>query len=149
MHSFSPGRPKELKSHFLASAMSFAQPSTIFRQKVFRQLNGFNEQYRHLSDFDFYFRSILAGYKFALLEGKSVCGFRISSEQISRSIKEVKKEIEQVHQDFPKPTMKDLWFTGLWKIRNWPNYLIRLLRYKVMTDKFRYVRTTDVYGEED
>jgi glycosyltransferase involved in cell wall biosynthesis len=149
LHSFSPGRPKELKSHFLASEMSFAQPSAIFRQKVFRQLNGFNEQYRHNSDFDFYFRSILAGYEFARLEGKSVCGFRISSTQISRKRNEVENEIEQVHQNYPRPAMKDLWLTGLWKIHNWPNYLIRLLRYKVMTDHYGFVRTTDVYGEQD
>lgn len=149
MHSFFPGRPKELKSHFLAFEMSFAQPSAIFRQKVFRQLDGFNDHYHHLSDFDYYFRAILAGYKFAMLDGKPVCGFRISPSQISRKRKEVNKEIEQVHQNYAKPTIGDLWHTGLWKIRNWPNYFIRLLRYKVLTGKYRYVRTSDMYGEDE
>jgi glycosyltransferase involved in cell wall biosynthesis len=147
LHSYSPGKPRELKSHFLASQMSFAQPSAIFRQNVFRQLNGFSEQYRHISDFDFYLRSIMAGFKFAMLEGNPVCSFRVSSSQISQSIGQVKMELNQIRRDYPKPSMKDLWVTSSWKIRNLPNYLIRFLRHRVMAGKYKYVRTTDVWPD--
>jgi glycosyltransferase involved in cell wall biosynthesis len=149
IHSFTPGRPKELKSHFLTSEMSFAQPTAIFRRNVFEQLGGFNEQYQHVSDFDFFFRAINAGFKFAMLEGKSVSGFRTSPTQISRKIEQVQKEIKLVHQVYAQPTIKDRWVTGLWKIRNWPNYLIRLLRYKVLTGKLKIARTSEIYGDED
>ncbi len=148
LHSFSPGRPKELRSHFLKFEMSFAQPSSIFRKDVFRRLNGFNEQYQLLGDFDFYFRSILAGDKFAMLEGKSVCGYRISATQISRNRTQRNKEIVQAHQYYPRPTLMDLWPTWRWRIRNWPNYVIRLFRYKTMNSQFRFVRSTEVYGDE-
>ncbi len=149
MHSFSPGRPKELKSHFLASEMSFTQPAAIFRKKVFLELNGFDEIYNLTSDFDFFFRSIISGHKFAMLDGKSVCGFRISSTQFSQKTKMMQEQTKQVCQKYGKPTLKDYWFTGLWKFRNWPNYLIRLLRYEVMTNKYRFVRTTDIYSDEE
>jgi len=149
LHSYSPGRPNELRSQLLVSSLPFAQPAAIFRKKVYKQLDGFDERYNLTSDHDFYLRSTLAGFKFAMLKGKSVCGFRISSTQLSQKTIMMREQTKQVCQKYGKPTFKDYWLTGLWKIRNWPNYLIRLLRYKVMIGKYGLLRTTDVFSKKE
>jgi glycosyltransferase involved in cell wall biosynthesis len=149
LHSYLPGYPNELRSQFLTSDLSFAQPASIFQRQVFSQLNGFDEQYNLTSDLDFYIRSVFAGYKFAMLEGRTVCGFRISSLQLSQQTNKMKAQNDQVRQKYSKATIKDFWVTRIWKMRNWPNYLIRLLRYKVLTGTYRFVKSTDVYNYEN
>ena len=148
LHSFLPGRPSELNSHFRSFQFSFTQPAAIFRKMVFVELNGFDEKYNLTSDFDFYFRSIIHGHQFAMLEGKSVSCFRISATQFSQRTQKMKEQTNQVCQKFGKPTLKDYLITGAWKFRNWQNYLIRLLRYQVLNGKYRFVRTTDVSSDE-
>jgi len=148
IHSFWPGKPSELRSCFLTSQISFVQPAAIFRNKVFSQLNGFNEEFTMASDLDFYFRAIMQGYQFAMLKGKTVCGFRITSTQLSQNTSKMKDQANQVSRKFGKPSIRDYWSTSLWKIRNWPNYLMRLLRFKALTTKYGFVHTIDIYKPE-
>jgi glycosyltransferase involved in cell wall biosynthesis len=143
LHSYLPGRPNELRSQFITSQLSFAQPASIFRKNVFERLNGFDEKYDLIADLDFFLQSVMIGCKFVMLEGKSVCGFRISHQQLSQQLEKMNAQNKQVREKYGKPTLKDLWLTGVWRFRNWPNYLIRILRHHTMVGRYRLVKTSD------
>lgn len=144
IHSYLPGYPNELFSQFKSSQLSFAQPASIFKKEVFKQLSGFDEEYKLASDLDFFLRSIFNSRKFAYLKGSPVCCFRVSLTQLSQQKELAKMENDSIRRKYGKPSMTDLWFTSIWRFRNWPNYLIRLFRYRTIKGKFTYVRTLDL-----
>jgi hypothetical protein len=78
-----------------------------------------------------------------MLGGKPVCAFRISRQQLSQQLEKMISQNKQVRERYGKPTLKDWWHTGVWRFRNWPNYLIRILRYKTMAGRYRLVKTSD------
>jgi GT2 family glycosyltransferase len=67
-----------------AGYMPFCQPAAIFRRRVFEHLNGLSEDYRNISDLDFFRRAAAAGFRFARLTGPSVAAFRVHPGQLTQ-----------------------------------------------------------------
>lgn len=85
IYSFTPPQPSQLISIFKAGTVSlgFAQQSAIFRNSLYRKLQGFNEDYRLGSDKEFYFRAIKLDATFEFMSGLPVTCFRIHKNQLS------------------------------------------------------------------
>ena len=87
---FEKKAPKEkyLGDIFSLGVMPFAQPGTLFRRSVFEQLQGFSVKYRYCSDFDFFLRAFLQGFRFAYYRRSPIAAFRIHAEQFSHTMAE-------------------------------------------------------------
>ncbi len=143
LHSYLPGRPSELRTQFLNSQLSFGQPAAVFRGAVFADLGGFDAQYKFAADLDFFLRALLAGKRFSMLPGLSVAAFRVHSSQLSASVAQHVAEtrlIQARHGAHGSRTSPDV---VRWRLRNLPNYALRLLRHFVLTGKVRRVRTLE------
>lgn len=82
---------------WLSGIAANAQPGTIFSQKAFAELGGFDSSLRHCADFDFWVRAIQAGYAMEYYP-KTVACFRVHGAQISGVRHEVEAEIQKVNK---------------------------------------------------
>lgn len=130
LYSFRSAPPNLLAGLFRQGIMGFAQPATIFRREVFEASKGFNEEFRSIADFDFFFRAIKAGKNFVSLAMPTVTAFRIHHRQLSY------REMEVTHQEKKKlfasagdtAGFADPMAGILWRVSNISSYLMRLLR---------------------
>lgn len=130
LYSFSSASPALLTGLFRKGIMGFAQPSAIFRQDVFNALRGFSEDYRHVSDCDFFSRALKAGKVFARLAFPSVCAFRLHRNQLHHQEAEVvRQEINLLLASYGRTGwLGSLSSLVVWRIQNMPNYAIRCFR---------------------
>jgi glycosyltransferase involved in cell wall biosynthesis len=125
-----PSRISGLLRH---SIIGFAQPASIFRANVFRELGGFDEQYRHISDYDFFFRLIDSGHPVAKLGLPTVAAFRLHTSQLSaRESTVVKDELKLFRQVASvRMSAHSLFDLFCWRLQNCSNYLWRVLQQRV------------------
>lgn len=148
VYSLAAAKPAHLLPLFRKRCMGFAQQSAIFRRRAYEQLQGFDESFVYRADGDFYVRALLAGLRFAHLEGPSVACFRLHEKQFSnRGLELTEVEAERI---FNTPQMKagitdGLIFTG-WRLMNLPHYLIRILRESLLANRFRVPRSIETYS---
>lgn len=85
---FEKKAPKEkyLSDIFSLGIMPFAQPGTLFRRRVFEQLQGFSLNYRYCSDFDFFLRAFLQNFRFAYYRRSPTAAFRVHDAQFSHTM---------------------------------------------------------------
>lgn len=147
LHSFSPAHPDKLISIFRCGGFGFAQQSAIFRTHVFNDLNGFDEKFSLNADADFYWRATERGFRFAYLQGSSVACFRLSRTQLSNKQAQVMRNQKQMLQDVHKASKstKDKVNLYCWKIRNIPQYLIRVCRRYVLSGRITLPRSIEPY----
>lgn len=82
-----------LNEMFASGIMPFGQPGTLFRRCVWSQLNKFHEKYLYASDFDFFMRALLAGFRFKYYSTEALAGFREHNNQMShRRLSELQSE---------------------------------------------------------
>lgn len=147
IHSYTPGYPSELLSQLLGSQLSFAQPTAIFTRQLFDELGGFSEQYRLASDLDFFSRALLAKKRISRLSGSTVACFRIHRQQSSQDIESIREETRLIRRHLASSERLPALDTVRWRIRNTPNYVIRILRHWVLGGRLGIVRTMDVADE--
>lgn len=111
--------------------IGFAQPAAIFRRDTFVEIGGFDEGYRHIADYDFFFRLTFSGRKLAKLPHPSVAAFRLHPEQLStREAPVVREELNRFRQAHgPNASGRSFYDTLLWRLQNCPVYLRRLIRH--------------------
>lgn len=111
--------------------IGFAQPAAIFRRDAFVEVGGFDEQYRHIADYDFFFRLTFSGGELARLSNPSVAGFRLHAAQLStREANVVTQELNRFRQAHgPDVSKRSFCDTLLWRFQNCPVYLQRLIRH--------------------
>lgn len=141
VHSYTPGYPRELLSQFLHSQLSFAQPAAIFTRHLFDELGGFSEEYKLASDLDFFLRAVLAKKRFSMLTGSTVACFRIHQKQASQNIEKLRAETKDIQNRHVSSDRSATFDTLRWRIRNIPNYLVRILRHWSLSGRLRIVRT--------
>lgn len=113
-----------------AGYLPFCQPAAMFRRTAFAALNGFDEQYRAASDFDFFYRAALLNLRFKRLDFQPVVAFRLHSSQISSQ----QPELDRIEKKSIKTRFKigsgvrEKSALRLWQFSNIPWYLCRLLR---------------------
>jgi glycosyltransferase involved in cell wall biosynthesis len=113
---------------FRAGIMGFAQPATIMRQKVFVELGGFNEEYRHISDFELFDRAYQAGYAFVQY-AQAVAAFRVHAGQISSAHDQVSAEKQQLFTaKMAHNKCNGIFSQILWRVYNAPYYASRAYR---------------------
>ena len=137
LYSFAPPQPSRLISVFRTSALGFAQQSVIFRDRLYHNLQGFNEDYRFNSDKDFYFRALHFGASFVFLPSLSVACFRLHENQLSnKQAKLMQVEGKKIKAELAKDTSFYDWIVMTqWKFTNIPHYLLRFLRQSLLSDR--------------
>jgi len=130
LFSFYPAKPSWLNHLFRSGLMGFAQPAAIFRNEVFRTLRGFNEEFRSISDFDFFWRAIRADHVFKQLPSPTVSGFRLHKNQLSNRESALTRKEKESLLTFSTnpPNLKSRIILTLWRIRNANHYFLRFLR---------------------
>jgi glycosyltransferase involved in cell wall biosynthesis len=144
IYSFNAIKPEQLLSLFKMGVFGFAQPAAIFRSQVYKQLDGFNENYCFSADADFYIRALQSNFRFLRLPGSSVACFRIHKNQLSN------RYAQQMHFESQKITT--LGITNLidfitflqWRISNVPHYLLRLLRQSLLSEKITITKSMKI-----
>jgi glycosyltransferase involved in cell wall biosynthesis len=110
--------------------LGFAQPAAIFRRSIFTELGGFDERYRHIADYDLFYRLALAGYPLAKLRRPAVAAFRVHESQISEREAATMREEMKVHRKAlnirtsPRSVLDVL----CWRLQNFPIYVWRLMK---------------------
>lgn len=121
--------PALLLGLFQCGVGGFAQPAVMFSATAFRELGGFDERFRLISDFDFFSRMSFGRYAFARLERPAVASFRRHAGQLSTSQAEaMKQEMKLWHQTRdPNDSIWD-WLSLLtWRLQNSSCYAWRVV----------------------
>ena len=130
----------------------FAQPGTIFSRKLFRDLNGFNEQFKFSADFDFFIRAYQQKSIFIKHIGYTVAAFRLHSDQLTQEHKLTMEK--EVQRSFDKISKRTSWFnrkcakTAI-RIQNLPNYIVRILRYYKLCNVVSIPKSMSIINNED
>lgn len=83
MFCWKPSPVQLLGIHFAQGVFPFSQPGTLFRRNVWESIHAFNENYKYVSDMDFFIRCHQKGFKFAQYTRKPLAAFRMHPSQLS------------------------------------------------------------------
>jgi glycosyltransferase involved in cell wall biosynthesis len=122
--------PFRLAGMFRRDHMGFQPAAAIFRRSVFHELGGFDEQYRLIADYDFFYRLTISGHKLGRVEPPSVAAFRTHASQLSsREAGNMKSELRLFRRAMKVRSLpSDLFDVFCWRLQNSPMYLWRLMR---------------------
>jgi len=131
LHSWSSAHRHQLRPLFARGTMPIPQQGTLFRRSVAKKLGGFSLQYKYASDFDFFLRAEVAGFRFARLSRPRIGAFRILARQLSQRKSaelrlEVLSSVEQCALDVPRIQMSYNFM--VFRCRNWDSYVLRGIR---------------------
>jgi glycosyltransferase involved in cell wall biosynthesis len=122
--------PSRLPGMFRRGRLGFKQPAAIFRKSAFQELGEFDERYRLISDYDFFYRATFSGYVHAHLRGPAVAAFRLHSSQLSEREAANMSEEMRLFQEAQnvKASFGDLFDVLYWRLQNSATYVWRLAR---------------------
>jgi glycosyltransferase involved in cell wall biosynthesis len=120
--------PARLLGVFRSGLLAFAQPAAIFRKTDFEEMGGFDERYRLIADYDFFYRLLSSGKKFVRAQGPTVAAFRRHDSQLStREAAAVSAEEGSLRKALRiKTSSLDLLDALFWRLQNTPTYLWRV-----------------------
>jgi glycosyltransferase involved in cell wall biosynthesis len=150
LHSFTPADPRDLRSLAWSGNLGFAQQAAIFRRTLYEQLGRFDEQYTLTADLDLFWRAMKEEALFARLPGPSVACFRLSTGQLSHTrAQEMKQQAQSLIDAYWKnPRSIDRLTLLRWRVRNLPQYGVRILRRLALTGGLGLPRTMDPLGRQ-
>jgi len=122
--------PSRLPGMFRWGRLGFKQAAAIFRRGAFEEVGGFDEQYRLISDYDFFYRMSLSGYAHAQLKGPAVAAFRLHPSQLSeREAANMEREMRLFREvQKAKTSFGDLLDVLYWRLQNSSTYVWRLMK---------------------
>jgi len=147
VYSLAAASPHHLLSLFRKRCMGFSQQTAIFRRRVYEQLNGFDESFVYRGDADFYLRALFANITFSHLDGPSVACFRLHEKQFSNrglALTEVEAERLFGRSEMQAGIGDELVFTR-WRLKNFPHYLIRIVRESLLAKRLRFPLSIETY----
>lgn len=117
-------------SPLFGGRLGFSQPAAIYRRTEFEKLNGFDERFRLIADYDFFFRLIASGRPVAKVPRPGVAAFRYHALQMSnREATNLKQELDLFRSTLSvKATLGDWLDVLVWRLRNSPSYAYRIMR---------------------
>ncbi len=120
--------PSRLKGMYRCGRVGFNQTAAVFRRHVFRELDGFNETYRLISDYEFFLRAHEGGFVHAQADGPSVGAFRLHSAQLSETeAQNMKSEMNSFRSSNNlAASLFDRLDVLYWRTQNAATYLWRL-----------------------
>ena len=152
LHAWKSARPDHLLSLYEAGYSPLLQQGTLFRNRVFRQNEGFSLDYKYVSDADFWFRALQAGVQFSRTENPTVAGFRLHENQFSQRME---TDMKQEHTRMWKcrireakcnsSAMKELW---IWRFDNRYNYIERMIRRDALEGRICMAKSYDLFARE-
>ncbi len=149
IHSYAPAYPGELLSNLLTGHLGFAQPASIFQKEVFQKLQGFNKEFSLAADLDFFLRAAAAKFRFGYVNGPPVACFRVRRGQLSQNQAKMTEQIARIQARYNSPRY---WYQvnlAHWRLRNLPQYAVRILRRYQLSKKIQIVKTLDAYDYQD
>jgi glycosyltransferase involved in cell wall biosynthesis len=149
IHSYTPAYPDELLSNLLSGQMGFAQPAAIFQKKVFQKLEGFNEEFTLAADLDFFLRAATTKFRFGYWSGPPVACFRVRQGQLSQNHTKMTDQITRIQANYDNPRFRYTVSLANWRLRNLPQYAVRILRRYQLSKKFQIAKTLDTYDYKD
>lgn len=122
--------PSRLPGMFRRDHMGFQPAAAIFRRSVFQELGGFDERYRLVADYDFFYRVTISGYKMTRVGHPSVAAFRTHASQMSsRESANMKAELHAFRRAMNvKALPRDVFDVFWWRLQNSPMYFRRLMK---------------------
>lgn len=116
-------------SPLFGGRVGFAQPASIYRRSAFQELSGFDERYSNIADYDFFFRLVTSGQAVAKLQRPAVAAFRLHASQLSqRTSTNLKEELKSFRKGVNvRTSLRDFLDVLLWRLRNSPTYVSRLM----------------------
>jgi glycosyltransferase involved in cell wall biosynthesis len=146
LHSWTTPRPAALWPLFSGPFMPIPQPGTMIRAAVFKDLGGFDTNFRYSADYDFFLRAAAHGHRFRRYPSR-LAAFRVHSSQISSNhAQQMRLECEQAVRRVKGRGSRMAYCIALLRLRvqNWHSYSIRCLRCRQLTGTFRLTRTIEV-----
>lgn len=146
IHSWRPAGPHELLTLFQAGYSPMLQQGTLFRKALFDSLGGFDTKFRYVADSDFWFRALETGHSFSRTSFPSVAGFRLHGSQITHKFEGamadeyIRMGIDHHVKRTPIGNVSAL----LWRLGNWPYYLMRYIRRKDLEGSFKVAGSYDI-----
>ncbi|MEM1255555.1 MAG: glycosyltransferase [Cyanobacteria bacterium P01_H01_bin.21] len=139
MYAFNPPNPRWLKSICRTGGMGFAQQTSIFRNSLYKKLNGFDENYRFVADRDFYVRALMSGASFSYLRGPSLACFRLHNNQFSQQSHDLMSEEGQkiMSSLVNECSILDSGVRFIWRMSNFQNYALRIIRQSLLADRWQ------------
>ncbi len=149
LHSWNSASVSQLKPLFCTEMKNpIPQPGTVFTRKVYKKLGGFKEDFRYVSDGDFFRRACSEGAKFRKHNG-TVAAFRVHKSQISNAHQE--RMLKEAHMACFRLDGVTSWqrtYTSLrTRMQNIPNYFMRIARLYQLHKKLSLARTLTVHEE--
>jgi glycosyltransferase involved in cell wall biosynthesis len=128
LRAASPARLQRLLCH---GRLAITQAAAIYRSVDCMELGGFNEQYRHVADLDFFYRFAMAGKKLTKVSGPAVAAFRRHSSQLSSRESSVTDRETMSFLATNNITLSPVACVDLvcWRAQNLPEYAWRVLRH--------------------
>jgi glycosyltransferase involved in cell wall biosynthesis len=122
--------PSRLPGMFRCGRLGFKQPAAIFRRSAYQELGGFDERFRLIADYDFFYRLTFSKHKLAKLARPSVAAFRVHTSQLStREATNMKEEMRKFQEHMNvEVSSRDLFDVFFWRLQNAPVYLARLTK---------------------
>ena len=122
--------PARLAGMFRRDHMGFQPAAAIFRRSAFQDLGGFDERYRLVADYDFFYRLTTSGRRLARVEAPSVAAFRTHASQLSsRESGNMKAELQVFRETMKVKSLPgDLFDVFCWRVQNSPMYFWRIMR---------------------
>jgi glycosyltransferase involved in cell wall biosynthesis len=147
LHNFRTIKEKYLKYFFMQSIMPIPQQGTIFKRKVFSELNGFSIKKKYSSDFDFFMKAFFSGYKFKKIQNNTLAAFRLHQDQISQNYYSVmENEVNDSINSLNQKTnfFQKIYFKTYLRFINLDSYLSRFLRFYFLFGKVKFNTTMKI-----
>ncbi len=138
LFSCTPAQPQQIFPLFKRGLFGLDQQTSLFRRSLYEQLEGFDENYTLVGDADFVIRALEKGAKLTILPKSSVACFRQHPNQLGK--RELTRNIEErnkIRRNIGKPNFTDYLTMLKWRFTNIPQYLVRLLRPSILSDRLR------------
>jgi glycosyltransferase involved in cell wall biosynthesis len=149
LHHWRSAKPNLFRGLFSNGVMPIPQQGTLFRRSLWEELEGFQEQYKYASDFDFFLRAFLTGARFCYFCREPIAAFRIRPNQFSQTHGR-NMELEASRSLFDAHLVSNRYdkmsALAFLRIRNLDSYLVRNLRFAHIARRFRVARTISGYG---
>jgi len=144
VHSWNSAPILQISSLFDSELNPIPQPGTIFRREFYKRLSGFDERFKYVADYDFFLRAYQMNAKFLKYKVNTVAAFRLHEHQLSYVYsQEIEREVRDMYLQLVPTTslMQRKYARIAMSIRNLPNYIIRILRWRQLTQVFGFPRT--------
>jgi glycosyltransferase involved in cell wall biosynthesis len=118
----------------------------LFRQDVFRKLNGFDTTFQYAFDFDFSFRAIVAGFKFWHMARPPIGAYRLHANQYSNRSAKVGVPENRVairRSGVKISPLERIRAVAYYRMINLSSYVLRSLRGRQLSGSYRLRRSVE------